>query len=90
MGDCNVNRLRFESHAKTKIFLEEIFSHGFIPAISKPTRVTTSFTTLIDHMYSNLITSSYHSCITINDVADHFDIYEGESKHSSQTSSKHQ
>jgi hypothetical protein len=92
MGDCNVDLLRFESHAKTNDFLEGIFSHGFIPVITKPTRVTTSSATLIDHMYSNLITSSYHSGIIINDVADHFGtfcIYEGKSKHISQPSSKH-
>jgi len=91
MGDCNVDLLRFTSHAKTNDFLEGIFSHGFIPVISKPTRVTTSSATLIDHMYSNLITSSYHSGIIINDVADHFGtfcIYERKSKHSEQATSK--
>jgi len=38
-------------------------------------RVTTSSATLTDHMHSNLITSSYHSGIIINDVADHFGIF---------------
>ena len=45
-----------------------IFSHGFIPVISKPTRVTTSFTTLIDHMYINLITSSKISFSLCNEI----------------------
>lgn len=92
MGDCNVDLLRFESHAKTNDFLEGIFSHGFIPVISKPTRVTTSTATLIDHMYSNLITSSYHSGIIINDVADHFGIFcifQGKYKRDKQAISKH-
>ena len=92
MGDCNMDFLRFKSYAKTNDFLERIFCHGFIPVISKPTRVTTSFTTLIDHMYINLITSSYHSGIIINDVSGKFAMfctYEGTSKYNSQTNSKH-
>jgi len=87
-----MNILRFESHTETNDFLEGFVSHGFIYVISKPTRITTSSATLIDHMDSNHIISSYHSSIIINDVADHLGIlciYEGKSKHSSQTSSKH-
>ncbi len=91
-GDANVDLLRFETHAKTNDYLDGIFSHGFLPIISKPTRVTTSSATLIDHMYTNLITSSYHSGIIINDVADHFGtfcIFKGKAKHNKQASTKH-
>ena len=60
MGDENVDLLKFQTHVKTNNYIDGIFSHGFLPIISKPTRVTTSSATLIDHMYTNLITSFWH------------------------------
>ena len=71
----NVDLLKFETNVKTNEYLDAIFSNGFIPIITKPTRVSRSSATLIDHMYTNDITSSYHSGIIINDVADHFGIF---------------
>ncbi len=91
-GDFNVDLLRFKTHAKTNAFLDGICSHGFLPIISKPTRVTTSSATLIDHMYTNLITSSYHSGIIITDVADHFGTFcllQGKSKQTKPASTKY-
>ena len=49
-----------------------IFSHGCIPIISKPTRVTNTSATLIDHIYTNNPSTSTNSGIIITDVADHF------------------
>ncbi len=72
MGDMNVDILTFQNHRRTNEYLDGIFSHGFLPVITRPTRICSTSATLIDHMYTNDITSSYHSGITINDVADHF------------------
>ncbi len=91
LGDMNVCLLKFQTHAKTNNYLDSIFSHGFLPIISKPTRVTTSTATLLDHIYTNDITSSYNSGIIINDIADHFGIFcifQGKSKPNIQTSTK--
>ena len=92
MGDANVDLLKFQTHVKTNYYIDGIFSHGFLPIISKPTRVITSSATLIDHMYTNLITPSYHSGIIINDVADHFGIFclfHGKSKTSKPSNTKY-
>ena len=43
-----------------------------LPTITKPTRVTQTSATLIDHFYTNDITGNGSSGIIINDVADHF------------------
>ena len=72
MGDFNIDLLKFRSHCKTSDYLDNIFSHGFIPTITKPTRVTKNSATLIDHIYSNNISTSTTSGIIITDVADHF------------------
>ena len=75
MGDMNIDLLKFESHRKTNEYLDNIFAHGFLPVITKPTRICHSSATLIDHIYTNNITSIGHSGIIITDVADHFGTY---------------
>ena len=56
-------------------YLDNVFSHGFVPMITKPTRVTQSSATLIDHIYSNNIEYSSSSGVIITDIADHFGIF---------------
>ena len=83
MGDMNIDLLKFEVHRRTDDYLNNLFSHGFLPDISKPTRVTNTSATLIDHIYTNDITSAFHSGISIIDVADHlgtFCIFQGKTK----------
>ncbi len=72
LGDMNIDLLKFDSHSKTNNYLENIFASGFLPMIHKPTRVTHSSATLIDHIYTNDISNSAQSGIIITDVADHF------------------
>ena len=71
MGDMNLDLLKFSSHNKTNTFIDNMFAAGYIPLITKPTRVTASTATLIDHMYTNSITPS-SSGIILTDIADHF------------------
>jgi hypothetical protein len=80
MGDFNIDLLKYNLHEKTKDYIDNIFSRGFVPLISKPTRVTTSSASLIDHMYTNSIPKTTMTGIIINDVADHFGIYHIEKK----------
>ena len=75
MGDMNIDLLKFQAHAKTNDYLDNIFSRGYLPVITKPTRVCISSATLIDHIYTNDITSSFLSGIVITDLADHFGTY---------------
>ena len=72
MGDMNIDLLKYQSHTNTCNYLDNIFSHGYLPTITKPTRVTPSTATLIDHCYTNDIVNNGSSGIIINDVADHF------------------
>ena len=72
LGDMNVDILKFNSHHLTGDYLDRLFSCGFLPVIVKPTRVTTSSATLIDHIYINDIATSGQSGIIITDIADHF------------------
>ena len=55
MGDMNINLLKYDTHSKTNDYLNNLFSHGFLPLITKPTRVTPVTASLIDHIYTNNI-----------------------------------
>ena len=72
MGDMNIDLLKFGSQVRTEDYLDSLFSHGFVPTITKPTRIGRSSATLIDHIYTNNISSYTLSGIIITDVADHF------------------
>ena len=72
MGDFNIDLLKYNTHTKTNDYLDNIFSLGFLPLITKPTRITPASATLIDHIYTNNISQSQLSGIILTDVADHF------------------
>ena len=72
MGDFNIYLLKFQTHGQTNDYIESMISKGYLPLITKPTRVTTYSATLIDHIYSNATSQNYDSGIIISDVADHF------------------
>ena len=72
VGDFNIDLLKFQNHRKTETFIDLIFSKGYLPAITKPTRITEHSATLLDHIYTNKINKSYNSGILISDVSDHF------------------
>ena len=75
MGDFNIDLLKVNIHAKTNEFVNDVISQGFLPKITRPTRITPHSATLIYHIYSNDNgPTSQHSTsgIIITDVADHF------------------
>ena len=89
MGDMNIDLLKFNTHNKTSEYLDDIFSHGFLPVIHKPTRICHSSATLIDHIYTNNITSRGLSGIITTDVADHFGIFHSVKLKTNITQKKH-
>ena len=75
MGDFNIDLLKVNLLAKTNEFVNDVISHGFLPKITRPTRITPHSATLIDHIYSNdnrPTSQNDISGIIITDVADHF------------------
>ena len=75
MGDMNIDLLKYKIHNGTSEYLDTLFSNGFLPLITKPTRITDHSATLIDHIYTNDLSSPYKSGIIITDLADHFGIF---------------
>ena len=55
LGDFNIDLLSFNDHQLTNEFLHSLASNSFIPYILQPNRLTTHSKTLIDNIFSNLI-----------------------------------
>ena len=73
MGDFNFNLININNHLQTEEYFNIMTSHSFKPLITKPTRITHSSKSLIDHIWTNDIseetmTSSY---VIVTDITDH-------------------
>ena len=65
----------FENNKKVENFLNQMFVHNMIPAINKPTRVTRTTATAIDHFISNTVVyTQLKGGIMQTDLSDHFPI----------------
>ena len=74
-GDFNLDLLKHESHSVTAQFIESLFAFGFLPMITKPTRITAHSATLIDNIFTNNTTVSSKSGLIISDISDHLPIF---------------
>lgn len=72
MGDFNIDLCKYNTHAQTRNFLDDILSNGLFPLITKPTRVQTHSATIIDHIYTNMTKKTITSGVIITDISDHF------------------
>ena len=77
LGDLNIDLLKHEIHSPTSNFLDLMYGNNMLPLITKPTRVTSTSCTLIDHMFTNNINSSNstHQGILCTSISDHFSIF---------------
>ena len=73
-GDINIDLLRYGKDLKVNRYVNEITSLGCIIPIDKPTRLTETSSTIIDHFYTNELLTSIDSKIILSDVTDHFPI----------------
>ena len=53
MGDFNLNLINFQHHQNTGEFLDGLHSYMFFPMITRPTRITSHTTTLLDNIFAN-------------------------------------
>jgi exonuclease III len=74
LGDFNINLLKYGDHLHTNNFLDTISSFHFLPAILQPTRITTTTSTLIDNIFTNIWPKIVHSSIIVTDISDHLPI----------------
>ena len=51
LDDYNINLLNYDQHVPTGEFVDMLSSNGFLPLITRPTRVTPTSATLIDNIF---------------------------------------
>ena len=73
MRDLNFNLLDL-SDKKTEQFTDIMFNYNVYPPINKPTRITDSSSSAIDHIWTNVLNTSVKSGIIAHCVADHLPV----------------
>ena len=76
MGDFNINLVDMKQHLPSEEFLENFYSFGLFPLINKPTRVTQDTATLIDNIFTNVISdTNVLNGIFYTNITDHFPVF---------------
>ena len=75
MGDFNIDLLKYNYCNFSTEFFNQFSSSGYMPLITKPTRITKSTATLIDIFTNNLSKMEHLNGILLNDISDHFPIF---------------
>ena len=73
-GDFSADLLNSNSDTNIKDFMNLTYSLGCIPLITHPTRITTTSSTLLDHVYTNKVLGEHKSFILVEDVSDHLPV----------------
>ena len=75
MGDFTIDLLKYEKHFSTNNYLDNIFSHCFLPLINRPTRITAHSASLIDNILTNNLPVNTKSGILFTDISDHLPVF---------------
>jgi len=74
-GDININILECNSNNKVNDYINSIYSCGAQCIITKPTRITETSATVIDHIYTNQLNFSCKPGILVYDLSDHLSTF---------------
>ena len=74
-GDMNIDFLKYSSDNKTSDYLDMLLNLGYLPIITKATRITDHSTTLIDHIYTNSPQKVVKSGICLVGISDHLPVF---------------
>ena len=72
LGDINIDLLKPDLNSSE--YYNNLLSHGFLPNINIPTRVSKTSKTLIDHIFTKSNFIENHCQILQNDISDHYPI----------------
>ena len=77
LGDLNIDLLKYEEHRLTSSFLDMFYSNNVFPLITKPTRVTQTTATLIDHVLTKNfdVWGKHRQGILCTDISDHYVVF---------------
>ena len=72
---CNINLHRDNCTNSANSYINLILSHGAIPLITKPTRISNSSSTIINHIITNDSKHKLQSFIVKSDLTDNYPIF---------------
>ena len=75
VGDFNQDLIKYDSDKNSQNLVDITSSHGLVQLVSRPTRITDSSATLIDHVYTNNIENVISCNIITLDLSDHLAIH---------------
>ena len=76
IDDLNLTSLDYATNNHVQNFFNLAFENGVFPVINRPTRITKTSETAIDHILTNTVLDfEVHSGIIKNDISDHFGIF---------------
>ena len=75
LGDYHDNLLKYNVDKQTSEYLNMLLSLGFMPIITKPTRVTDHTTTLLDHIYMNTPERLTKSGLCLANIFGHLPVF---------------
>ena len=71
VGDSNIDLLQHNTYEPATKLFDTYTEYGFAPVISRPTRVTTTSATLIDHIFVSTPHRVSNSAVLTLDMSDH-------------------
>ena len=72
MGDFNIDLLNYASDNKVAEFLDKMYSSSLLPLITHPTRISKTSQTLIDNIFSTIISDKSKTGNITTIISDHF------------------
>lgn len=74
IGDWNLDLLKHNENSSVHEFINIMYSNSLFPLTTKPTRVTDTTATIIDHIWTSLAEINTGNYIIQTDITDHFPI----------------
>ena len=75
ISDSNIDLLQYQNHSHTRTYIDTLFTHGLLPLITLPTRITSNSATCIDHISTANRADTYDSGIIISALSDHLPVF---------------
>ena len=74
-GDFNYDLAKSNEDTHVSDFTEVMLNHNFCSIINKPTRITDTSATVLDHIWTNAYTDHIKSGIILQSVSDHLPVF---------------
>ena len=76
VGDFNINVLDYDKNKNVRSIFDLFFRFNHVPLINKPTRITKTNATAIDHIVTNnFMDDNFETGIIKSDISDHYPIF---------------